>query len=133
MQNFAIVSGNFSGNGNFSGYSKQALNFGDKSGRVFIHKRQMDSMGIKSIEDIKFPFYVTASEREYSKVDSNGVATEETFKRLTSFCAYTTKEALIASEVADATLEIDVKSAVKQAATAAGLSESAINTLLELA
>lgn len=133
MQNFAINSGSFSANGNFSGYSKKALNFGDKSGRIFISKRQMDALGFTSIDKVTFPFYVTATEREFSKVDANNQPTGETFKRLTTFSAYKTKEELVASEVAEATLDIEVSTAVKSAASAAGLSEQAINALLSVA
>lgn len=133
MQNFVITAGSFSSNGNFSGYSRKALSLGDKSGRIFIAKRQMESLGWTKIEDVKFPFMVTATEREYSKIDANGVATGEMFTRLTCFSAYKNQDDLIAAEVAEATLDINVKTAVKQAASAAGLSEASINAMLELA
>lgn len=143
MQNFAILSGSFSANGNFSGYSKKALSYGDHSGRIFIAKRQMESLGLTKAEDIKFPIFVTATEREYNQIDANGKAVTEkdaqgnevnkTFKRLTAFSVYKTQEDLNSAEVADAMVDISTQSAVKQAATAAGLSESAVSSLLELA
>ena len=133
MQNFAILSGSFSANGNFSGYSKKALAFGDHSGRIFISKSQMDSLGLSKAEDIKFPIYATATEREYNKLDANGKSTGETFKRLTAFSIYKTQEDLNAAEVADAMVDISTQSAIKQAASSAGLSEVAISSLLELA
>lgn len=137
MQNFVITSGEFSASGNFSGYSKKALGFGDHSGRLFIHKRQMDAKGWKKGDDIQFPFIVAASEREYNKLDENGNPTEEKFKRLTSFAIYKNQEELNAAEILEQTVDTNVKIAVAQAvkasATAAGLTEEAINALQELA
>jgi hypothetical protein len=133
MQNFAILSGDFSAAGNFSGYSKKALSFGDHSGRIFISKRQMDSLGLSKAADIKFPIFVTATERDYNRLDANGNPSGETFKRLTAFSVYKTQEDLNAAEVAEAMVDISTQSAVRQAASAAGLSETAVASLLELA
>lgn len=136
MNNFVITSGEFSSNGNFSGYSKKALAFGDQSGRVFIHKRQMDAKGWKKGEEIQFPFIVAASEREYNKMDAQGKATAETFKRLTSFAIYKNQEELNAAEILEQTVDSNVKIAVAQAiqstATAAGLSQDAMSALLSV-
>ena len=137
MQNFVITSGEFSASGNFSGYSKKALGFGDHSGRLFIHKRQMDAKGWKKGDDIQFPFIVAASEREYNKLDENGNPTEEKFKRLTSFAIYKNQEELNAAEILEQTVDTNVKIAVAQAvkasATAAGLTDEAINALQSVA
>lgn len=133
MKNFVISSGSFSSNGNYSGRCAKALGLADKSGRIFIPKQQMESLGWTKDSDVKFPFVVLASEREYNKRDAQGALTDEKFTRLTSFAAYKTAEELTAVQVMEATLDINVNKAVKEAATAAGLSEAAITDLLQLA
>lgn len=72
-----INSGNFSGEskkGNFSGYSNL--------GRIFIHKKVMESSGIKTEKDLKFPFFALV---EFGKVTEivgeDGKGTGETLTR----------------------------------------------------
>lgn len=132
MKNFAIHSGNFSANGNFSGYTA----LGE---RLFIHKTQMNGLGWTANEQVKFPFYAIGAEKMIGQLDANGQpavnadGTAVQVARLQALSIFPTKEAMISAHVDTATLDIEIKSAVKQSATAAGLSEQAIDSLLQLA
>ena len=132
MKNFAIHSGNFSANGNFSGYTA----LGE---RLFIHKTQMAGLSWTKTEDVKFPFYAIGATKLIGQLDANGKpavnddGTPVQVERLQALSIFPNKESLTAAHVDTATLDIEIKSAIKQSATAAGLSETAVSTLLELA
>lgn len=128
MKNYAIHSGNFStgdsSKGNFSGYTA----LGE---RLFIHKSQMVSLGWKTNEDVKFPFYAIGGIKQISKTDENGKPVLS--DRLQAFSVFPTKEALTNAHVDTATLDIEIKQAVTAQAKSAGLTESAIQSLLSVA
>jgi hypothetical protein len=132
MKNFSIHSGNFSANGNFSGYTA----LGE---RLFIHKTQMNGLGWSSNADVKFPFYAIGAIKLIGQLDANGQPAVNAdgsplqVERLQALSIFPTKEALTQAHVDTATLDIEIKSAIKQSASSAGLSEYAINSLLELA
>ncbi len=119
--NYAITSGNFSSNGNFSGYTA----LGE---RLFIHKSQMTALGWTKAEDVKFPFYAIGGTREFNKLDENqqpvlkdGVPVM--FDRLQALSVYPKISDLQGAHVDVATLDISIAGAIKTAITAAGLSE----------
>ncbi len=132
MKNFAIHSGNFSANGNFSGYTA----LGE---RLFIHKTQMAGLNWTKNEDIKFPFYAIGAEKMIGQLDANGKPAMNAdgspvqVARLQALSIFGTKDALTQAHVDTATLDIEIKSAIKQSATSAGLSEQAVSSLLSLA
>lgn len=132
MKNFAIHSGNFSANGNFSGYTA----LGE---RLFIHKTQMAGLGWTKAEDVKFPFYAIGADKMIGQLDANGKpavnadGTPVQVSRLQALSIFPNKEALTQAHVDTATLDIEIKGAIKQSATAAGLSETAVDSLLALA
>jgi hypothetical protein len=132
MKNFSIHSGNFSQAGNFTGYTA----LGES---VFIHKAQMNSLGWKENAEVKFPFYAIGGIKLIGQLDANGNpavnadGTPVQRERVQAFSVFPTKDAMISAHVDTATLDIEVKSAIKQSATSAGLSEQAVNSLLELA
>ena len=134
MRNYSIVSGNFSANGNFSGYTA----LGE---RLFIHKTQMNSLGFSKESDkpVSFPFYAIGATKQIGQLDENGKAkvnvdgTPLTVDRLQALSIFGSKESLTNAHVDTATLDIEIASAIKSQASAKGLSETAINKLMELA
>lgn len=124
MKNLAIRSGAFTEAGNFTGYTT----LGE---RVHIYGRQLGAIGFKSNADVKFPFFVISEEKEYSVMDADGNPTDKTFKRNTALSAFATKESMIEAHSEAAMLDVEVSKAVKQQATAAGLTEAEIKALLE--
>lgn len=130
MKNFTIHSGNYSANGNFSGYTA-------KGERLFIHKTQMNGLGLEAGALPSFPFYAIGATKMIGQLDANG---KPAFKedgitlvevpRLQALSIFSNEEKLTAAHVDDATLDIRIKSAISGAATSAGLTQSAIDSLL---
>lgn len=129
MKNFTIHSGNYSANGNFSGYTA-------KGERLFIHKTQMNGLGLEAGALPKFPFYAIGDTKMIGQLDANGqpaVNTDGTpvqVARLQALSIFSNEEKLTAAHVDDATLDIRIKSAISGAASSAGLTQSAIDSLL---
>ena len=126
MKTVAIISGNFTENGNFSGYNAAGT-------RIHISGRTMESAGMKKGDKITFPLYSTVVEREFNVVDEQGKETGETFKREQAGSVFTTKQALIEAVNADKVLALEAAADLTAKATAAGLTEEAINALAALA
>lgn len=123
MRKISILSGNFSAKGNYSGYNASGE-------RVFIAKRQMESLGFKADADVKFPFYCLAQNKEYEGQDENGQPTGNKFYRLTAGSVFDDKTKMINASIEDKLLDIEAEVALKAQATTAGLSEKALETLL---
>ena len=129
MKNFTIHSGNYSANGNFSGYTA-------KGERLFIHKTQMNGLGLEAGALPKFPIYAIGDTKMIGQLDSNGQAavnadgTLMQVPRLQALSIFANREALTIAHVDDATLDIEIKQAISSAATSAGLTQSAIDSLL---
>jgi len=126
MRNVTINNGSFTANGNFSGYTA----LGE---RVHFHKRQMDALGFTTAENTTLPFYAIADIKEFNETDANGKPTDKTFTRLQALSAFKTKTDLVNAQVDNATLDIEVKSAIKSSASSAGLTDAAISQLLNVA
>ena len=121
----SILSGNFSANGNYSGYDAQGE-------RIFIHKRQMAAIKWEKDGDVKFPFYAIVGEKTISPRDADGnISTTVTVQRLQALSVFTTQEALIAAANADAKLDIAIKQDLRATATSAGLTEAQVTALLD--
>jgi hypothetical protein len=133
MKNFAIHSGNFSkGKGNFTGYTA----LGE---RLFIHKNQMAGLSWTKQEDVKFPFYAIGAVKQIGQLDPSGNPATNAdgspvlVDRLQALSVFVSKDALTSAHVDTATLDIEIKQAVTAQAKSAGLTESAINSLLSVA
>lgn len=126
MKNFAIHSGNFSNAGNFTGYTAMGES-------IFIHKAQMTSLGWTKIEDVKFPFYAIGGIKQINTRDASGNITDVKADRLQAFSVFTTKDALTSAHVDTAVLDISIKAAIKQTASAAGLTENELAGLMAFA
>lgn len=131
-KNYVINNGNFTPNGNFSGYTALGV-------RVHFHKRQMDALGWKTDAEIKFPFYSIAEDKEIGQLDSNGQAVVDangvpvTSKRLTALSAFIDRNAIKQAHADSALLDIEIAQEIKAQASSAGLSESAIDALQSVA
>ena len=130
-----INSGNFSKNGNFSGYNI-------KGERVHFFKRQMEALGIKINDDFK-PFYAIVATKTYGAreaVDATGkkILNEDgtpkllpyadgkfTMTRATATAVFKTEEEYISALASDATLDAKVRAAVKREYSAAGIKDVA--------
>lgn len=128
-KNYVINNGNFTTNGNFSGYTA----LGD---RVHFHKRQMEALGWTKNEEVKFPFYSIAGMKEIGKLGTDGkpVLDEKTglpvtTERLTALSAFKTREEIKQAHADNALLDIEIAQEIKTQATSAGLTESAISAL----
>ena len=124
-KNYVINNGSFTANGNFSGYTA----LGD---RVHIFKRQMEALGWTSNEQVKFPFYCIGTIKTINQLDANGVVTG-TSERLTALSAFKTREDIKQAHADSKLLDIEIQQEINAQASAAGLSESAINSLLQAA
>ena len=129
MKNYAIRSGNFTGNGNYSGYTA----LGE---RLFIHKNLLESMGWKKNEDVKFPFFAIGAVKQIGQLNEDGTPKTNAdgspvlVDRLQALSVYGSKESLVAAHVDVATLDIDIKGAIMTSAKASGLTESALSSLM---
>jgi hypothetical protein len=130
MRQTQILSGKFStgadSKGNFSGY-----NAGGE--RIFIHKSQMESVGFNTADDVKFPFYALIANKPIQTRDANGDITEVVVDRLQALSLFKSAAELTAAVNADFALSLDAAKARKEMATAAGLNEESVNTLLQMA
>lgn len=127
MKTVAIISGNFTETGNFSGYNASGT-------RIHVSGRTMESAGIKKGDTVKFPLFATVVEREFNVLDENGNPKEgETFKREQAGAIFTNKQALIEAVNADKLLAVEAEADLKAKASAVGLTQEAINALQELA
>jgi len=121
-----IYSGNFANGegqrGNFSGYNS-------KGERIFIHKNQMENIGMKEDKDFA-PFYALIDEREIQTRDTNGDLTDVTVKRLQATSVFKTQEELLEAYNEDFTLNVADAEYKQALASKAGLSEKAVEALL---
>lgn len=130
MKNVTILSGNFTGNGNFSGYNEEGV-------RTHIPQRQMENMGWKKDGDVKYPFYALANEREFnvvdadnnSKLDADG--NEIKFQRLQAGSIFKTVDEFIQAKNSSKLLDLKATVAYNTEVTSAGLSEKDVLALLE--
>jgi len=125
-----ILSGKFSSGegkqGNFSGYNAAGE-------RIFFHKTQMESLGFNTDKDITFPFYALVANKPMNTRDEDGKITDVLTDRLQALSVFKTAEALTAAVNADFALGLNAAKARKEMATAAGLNEESVNTLLQMA
>lgn len=129
MKNFVINNGAFTTNGNFSGYTALGK-------RVHLHKRQMESLGWTKNEEVTFPFYCIAEEKEIGQLDVNGQAVVDpntglavVSKRLTALSAFKTQEDIVKAHAESSLLDVVIQKEIRTQATSAGLSENEISAL----
>jgi hypothetical protein len=128
MKNYTINNGQFTAQGNFSGYTAM----GD---RVHFHKRQMDAVGFATPADVKFPFWAIAKDTTFGALDADGNAvlnadgTAVVNSRLTACSVFKTNAELTQAHVDEALVDVVIQVAIAKAASAAGLSAEQIAVL----
>lgn len=126
MKSTKILSGKFANGegqkGNFTGYNASGK-------RIFIHKAQMEAIGMKEDKDFK-PFFALVDEREIQTRDANGELTDVLVKRLQALSCFKTEAELVDAVNADAKIDIAIALDLKATASTAGLTESQVNSLL---
>jgi hypothetical protein len=121
----AILSGNFTTNGNFSGYNS-------KGQRIHIPGRQMESLGFKTDDEVKgkFPLYSIVVEREFNVLDENGEPKgDEKFTRAQAGSTFLSKADALTAYNSDSVLAIEATAELRKSATAAGLDAKTIAAL----
>ena len=128
MKNYVINNGSFTASGNFSGYTA----LGE---RVHIFGRQIQALGWSKPEDVKFPFYAIGTVKQIGQLDASGKpmvnadGTPATSDRLTALSAFKTREEIKQAHADSALLDIEIAQEIRNQASTAGLSESAVNAL----
>ncbi len=131
MKQTQILSGKFStganAKGNFTGYNSA----GEK---IFIFKEQMATLGITTdVQANAQPFFALVATKEIPTRDENGELTTTMVNRLQATSVFKTRAEIIAAVNADALLALEAAGQLKAAATTAGLTESSLNAILDLA
>jgi hypothetical protein len=133
MKSLKVTRGAFSAVGNLMLIDKKTRK------AYFCPKSVVAEKGWSKIEDITFPLYVNVDTFTYNNLDDNNDpiinsdGTKSTFTREDVIDVFTSAQALAEDYADDFSLEILKKQAVKSTATSAGLTESNVNALLELA
>lgn len=129
-KNYVVVSGNFSPNGNYSGYTADGE-------RIFIAKRQMEGHGWAADKDVKFPILCVGTIKTYNQLEEDGttVAKDDqgnniTFDRLTALSTFTDEDAFVQARTAGQRLEIKMASALVVEGTTANLTAKQLESLL---
>ena len=132
MKNYVINNGQFTANGNFSGYTA----LGE---RVHIFGRQMSALGWAKQDDVKFPFYAIGTTKQISQLDTNGKplvnadGTPVTADRLTALSAFKSRDEIKQAHADAALLDIEIAQEIRTQASSAGLSQQAVDALANAA
>jgi len=126
MRKLLVSNGNWTDNGNFSGYTASGE-------RVHIYTRQLEALGLKKGEKVPLPLYCTAQEREFEGVDDAGQPNGEKFTRLTAGAVFQQKETMIAAIAEEHTFDLEIARTLKAAGKQAELTDIAMESLLKAA
>ena len=132
MKNYVINNGQFTANGNFSGYTA----LGE---RVHIFGRQMKALNWSKPEDVQFPFYCIGTTKQIGQLDANGKPLVDAngqpvvANRLTALSAFKTREEIKKAHADSALLDIEIAQEIRDQATTAGLSQEAVDALASVA
>ncbi len=125
---FIINNGNWTEKG-FQGYNKLGK-------RVFIHLRQMESIGAKKGDTVNLPIYALGEERTYqANKDANGVAIPYadgslSMKRVTALSVFVTKAAFVEAMNEDKFIQLEVTSGFNTKVKDLGLTADQIKDLV---
>lgn len=126
MKSTKILNGKFANGtnqkGNFTGYTARGE-------RIFIHKNQMETIGMKKDADFK-PFFALTDVKEIQTRDVNGDLTEITVDRLQALSVFKTIEELLSAENSDYEMIVASTNYRKSIATSAGLTDSDVKAIL---
>lgn len=136
VQNVVIVDGQFSNNGNFSGYDALGTE------RYHIPARMMTRLGYAKgqNEAIKFPLFATVVKKSFApRLDANGQPipnADGTFgikDRPTVTSLFTSLEAGVEANVATKGYDLAVRSAVQKATSSYGLTDNVLDAVKAIA
>lgn len=136
VQNVVIVDGQFSNNGNFSGYDALGTE------RYHIPARMMTRLGYAKgqNEAVTFPLFATVVKKSFApRLDANGQPipnADGTFgikDRPTVTSLFTSLEAGVEANVATKGYDRAVRAAVKKAETSYGLADNVLNAVQAIA
>ena len=126
MKSTKILRGNFANGvgqqGNFTGYNPSGE-------QIFINKKQMESIGIKTDTDFK-PFFALVDNKPIATRDINGDLTDIMVDRMQALSIFHTMEELLSAENSDYEMSVASANYRKSIATSAGLSEADVKSLL---
>jgi len=135
VQNVVIVSGQFSANGNYSGWDLLGVE------RYHIPARMMNSLGYAkgANEQVEFPIYASVVKKSFPpRLDADGQPIpnpDGTFgikDRPTVTALFKTLEQGITANVANGEYARRVNNAVRKAETASGLTEEMLSTINDI-
>jgi hypothetical protein len=135
VQNVVIVSGQFSANGNYSGWDLLGVE------RYHIPARMMNSLGYAkgANEQVEFPIYASVVKKSFPpRLDADGQPIpnpDGTFgikDRPTVTALFKTLEQGITANVANGEYARRVNNAVRKAETASGLTEETLSTINDI-
>ena len=133
MKKLVITGGNWTSNGNFSGYDREV-------GRVHFFGAQMRALGYEKDSAVAFPLYGIGVQKEFDQVDEEGNPTGEKFTRWQANSLFKERKALVEALAAEDLIQahvdsnmltVEIAKSVKATASSAGLSEAEVEALLE--
>ncbi len=125
MKNLVIVKGNFSTGDNAKG---NFLGRAERGEKVFIFKKDLEELGItakKPFDFTKGKLYVIADDATYEREEDGS-----SFTRLEALRVFTNKKDITDAHVSANSLNVEIQSEIKSAATAAGLSQNELALIL---
>ena len=123
MKNYVINNGSFTAQGNFSGYTAMGE-------RIHMYARQMSSLGWEANEDVKYPFYAIAKEKEIEPLGTDGKPSGEKSMRLTALSVFKTKGDITTARSEAALLDIEITKSIQEQAEKVGISQDVLDVLL---
>ena len=125
MKNLTIVSGNFSTGENSKGNFTGKAELGQK---VFIFKEALEDLGItakKPFDFTKGSLYVIADTMTYEREEDGS-----SYTVLEALRVFNNEDAIKQAHINANRLNVDIQSEIKQAASAAGLSQTELAMIL---
>ena len=124
----AIYSGNFTSNGNFSGYDATGT-------RIHVPGRLIESLGYNkdNVATIQFPLYAVVASREFNVLGEDQKPTGEVFNRLQAGSLFKTEDSLIQAVNAYAKLTLKAQSELVKTAKSLELTDEVLKELITAA
>ena len=126
----ALVRGQFSEKGNFSGYNSKGV-------RIHVPAIMMNELGYeKDAKDaegkpvkIEYPLYACVVERTFNVLNDEGEETDETFTRAQAGSIFKTRQEAIDAMNSDDLLALEAKAELYKGAKSFGLTEDTLKQL----
>jgi hypothetical protein len=128
MNNYIITSGDFTKQGNFTGYTSKGI-------RIHFHARQMASLKFSKENPPVYPFYCIAEVKTYNaRKDEQGNAIpfedgKTEMSRLTATSAFLQKDNLINAHVEESLLDREIAHEINKISAEKGFTSTDVATL----